>query len=57
LSADEVDIFDLLNISGRTISLGETQFLAEISTMNLPGGKGRPARMADNFIAICEPFV
>jgi hypothetical protein len=25
-----------------------------MSTRNLPGGKGRPARKADNFTAICE---
>jgi hypothetical protein len=25
--------------------------------MNLPGGKGRPARKADNLIVICEPIV
>jgi hypothetical protein len=25
--------------------------------MNLPGGKGRPARKADNLTAICEPTV
>jgi hypothetical protein len=28
-----------------------------LSTRNLPGGKGRPARKADNLIAICEPIV
>jgi hypothetical protein len=26
-------------------------------TKNLPGGKGRPARDADNLTAICEPIV
>jgi hypothetical protein len=31
--------------------------LTEMSTMNLPGGKGRPARGADNLTAICEPIV
>jgi hypothetical protein len=35
------------------LSIGER----ERSTRNLPGGKGRPARKADNFIAICEPIV
>jgi hypothetical protein len=34
-----------------------TQPLTEMSTMNLPGGKGRPVRKADNLIAICEPIV
>jgi hypothetical protein len=28
-----------------------------MSTRNLPGGKGWPARKADNFIAICEPTI
>jgi hypothetical protein len=29
--------------------------LTEMSTKNLPGGKGRPARKADNLTAICDP--
>jgi hypothetical protein len=33
---------------------GSTQPLTEIITRNLPGGKGRPARLADNLSAICE---
>jgi hypothetical protein len=36
---------------------GSTQPLTEMSTRNLPGGKGRPAREADNLSAICEPTV
>jgi hypothetical protein len=28
-----------------------------MSTRNLPGGKGRPVRKADNLTAICEPTV
>jgi hypothetical protein len=39
------------------MALGSTQPLTEMSTMNLPGGKGRPARKADNLTAICEPIV
>jgi hypothetical protein len=35
------------------MDLGSTQPLTEMSTRNLPGGKGRPARKAD-IIAICE---
>jgi hypothetical protein len=31
--------------------------LIEMSTRNLPGGKVRPAREADNLTAICEPIV
>jgi hypothetical protein len=29
--------------------------LTEISTRNLPGGRGLPARKADNLTANCEP--
>jgi hypothetical protein len=36
---------------------GSTQPLTEMSTRNLPGGKGRPARKADSLTAICEPTV
>jgi hypothetical protein len=38
------------------MTLGSTQPLTEMSTRNLPGGKGRPARKAD-IIAICGQFV
>jgi hypothetical protein len=34
-----------------------TQPLTEMSTRNLPGGKRRPARKADNRTAIREPIV
>jgi hypothetical protein len=37
--------------------LGSTQPLTEMSTRNLPGGKGRPARKADKLTAVCEPIV
>jgi hypothetical protein len=36
------------------MALGSTQPLTEMSTRNLPGGKGRPARGADNLTNICE---
>jgi hypothetical protein len=39
------------------MALGSSQPLTEISTRNIPGGKGRPARGADNLTAICEPSV
>jgi hypothetical protein len=39
------------------MALVSTQSLTEMSTRNLPGGKGRPARKADNLTAICEAFV
>jgi hypothetical protein len=45
------------NPSGRTMALGSTQPLTEMSTRNIPGGKGRPAHKADNLTAICEPIV
>jgi hypothetical protein len=38
------------------MALGSTQSLTEMCTWNLPvGGKGRPARKAENLTAICEP--
>jgi hypothetical protein len=39
------------------MALGLTQPLTEMSTKNLPGGKGRPVRGAHNLTAICEPIV
>jgi hypothetical protein len=39
------------------MALGSTQPLREMSTRNLPEGKGRPAREADNLTAICDPIV
>jgi hypothetical protein len=39
------------------MALGSTQPLTEMSTRDLPVGKGRPVRKADNLIAICEPIV
>jgi hypothetical protein len=54
---DEVDSFNLPNISSRTMVLGSTQPLTEMSTWNLPGGKKRPAPRADNLDSIYEPKV
>jgi hypothetical protein len=54
---DEVDFFNLPKPSSRTMALGSTQPLREMSTRNLPGGKKRPAHRADNLAAICEPNV
>jgi hypothetical protein len=36
------------------MALGLTQPLREMSTTNLPGGKGRLVRKADNLTTICE---
>jgi hypothetical protein len=38
------------------MTLVSAQSLTEMSTRN-PGGKGRPARKADNLTPICEPIV
>jgi hypothetical protein len=39
------------------MALGSTQPLTEMNTINLPCGKGRPARKAENLTALCEPIV
>jgi hypothetical protein len=39
------------------MALGSTQPLIEVSTRNLPGGKGRPSHKADNLTVICVPIV
>jgi hypothetical protein len=39
------------------MALGSNQPLTEMSTRNLPGSKGRPARKANNLTAICEPII
>jgi hypothetical protein len=46
-----------LNLPAAIWHLGSTQPLTEMSTRNLSGGKGRPARKANNFTAICDPIV
>jgi hypothetical protein len=54
---DEVIAFcDLPNLSSHTMTLGLTQPLIEMSTRNLPGGKGRLVHKADSLAATCEPF-
>jgi hypothetical protein len=47
----------LPNPSKRTMALGSTHLLTEMSSRNLPGGKRRPARKADNLTAICEAII
>jgi hypothetical protein len=55
---DEViGFFNWPNPCSRTMALGSTQLLTEMSTRNLPGGKGRPARKADHLTAIRESVV
>jgi hypothetical protein len=55
---DEViGFFNWPNPSSRTMALGSTQPLWEMSTRNLSAGKGLPARKADNLTAICKVMV
>jgi hypothetical protein len=55
---DEViRIFSWPNPSSSTVALGSTQPVTEMSTRNLPGGKGRPACKADNLTTIYESVV
>jgi hypothetical protein len=49
--------FNLPDPSSRTMALGFTQPLTEMSTRNLPEGKGRPSRKADSLTALSEPNV
>jgi hypothetical protein len=53
-----LDIFNWPNPSSRNMVLESTQPLTEISTRNVPGGKGgRPELKADNVTAIFESIV
>jgi hypothetical protein len=49
--------FNLHNIPSSTMALRSTQPLAQMSIINLPEGKGRPALKAGNHTAICELIV
>jgi hypothetical protein len=50
---DEVTgFFNSPNPTSRTMALGSTQPLTEMSTRNLSEGKGRPACKADNLTPI-----
>jgi hypothetical protein len=52
-----IGFFNSPNPSSHTMSLGWTLPLREMSTTNLPSGKGRPTRKADNITAMCEQIV
>jgi hypothetical protein len=55
---DEViGFFTWPNPSSRSMALGSTQPLIEMSTRNLPGGKWLAALKVDNLTVICEPIV
>jgi hypothetical protein len=46
-----------LDFSVVTMALRSTRPLTELSTRNHPGGKGRPARKADDLTAIFKSIV
>jgi hypothetical protein len=55
---DEVNgFFQMTYLSSRSMALGPTQPLTEMSARNLPGGKGRPASKADSLTAVREPII
>jgi hypothetical protein len=51
-----LDFYNLPNPSSRTMALGSTQPLTEMSTRNLPVGKGRPSRKAEALTAVTEQY-
>jgi hypothetical protein len=51
-----VEFFSWPNPSSRTMALGSTQPLTEMSTRNISEGTGRPARKAD-ITTICDLIV
>jgi hypothetical protein len=58
LTSNEVmEFFKLTNPSSRTLVLGSTQLLTQMSTRDLPVGKGRPMHKADNLTSSCERTV
>jgi hypothetical protein len=57
ISDEVIRFFSWPKPSSRSIALGSSQPLTEMSTMNLPGGKEQPVCKADNLTAICESIV
>jgi hypothetical protein len=53
--SDEVDFFNLPYLFSRTMVLGSTQPLTEMSSRKFPAGEKVPAIRADNLTAMCEP--
>jgi hypothetical protein len=56
-SDEVIGSFNWPNPSNSTWPWGQLRFLTEMSTRNLPGGKGRPARKANSLTGIREPIV
>jgi hypothetical protein len=59
---DPIKSSQLIKINKEYIEADQTQFcykfdLREMSTRNLPGGKGRSARKRNNLTAICELII
>jgi hypothetical protein len=54
IPGDVIRFSNWLNPSSRNVALVSTQPLTEMSTRNIPGVKGCPARKADNLTAIYE---
>jgi hypothetical protein len=52
-----IGFFNEPNPSSHIMALGSIHPLIEMSTRNLPGGKGQPVRKDDNLTAIYEPTV
>jgi hypothetical protein len=52
-----IPFFNWPNPSSRTMALGLTQPLTEMSTRNLDGSKGQPAHKADNVTTMCKRIV
>jgi hypothetical protein len=58
IPSEVTGFFNWSNPVSRIMALGLTQPLTEMSTRtNLPGGKERPVRKADNHTATCEATV
>jgi hypothetical protein len=57
ISDEIIGFLNWPNPSSHTMALGPTQPPTEMSTRNLPGGKGQLARGADNLIAFYEPII
>jgi hypothetical protein len=49
-----IEIFNLPDPSSRTMALGFSQLLTEMSLRNLLGGKALPARKAGNLTSSCD---